>query len=132
MSNWIEEGTPFGGFWVRVAASFIDTLILLLPSIAITLFVPEEWRLLITLVIYWFYYAILESSVWQATLGKRMLGLKVVGRDGEQLSFMRATGRWLAKIISTLTLMIGYLMVGWSKYKRGLHDMIAGTYVIRQ
>jgi len=62
---------------------------------------------------------------------KKALDLKVIDKNGNRISFGRAAGRYFAKIISGLTILIGYMMVDWTKRKKGLHDMIAGTLVIR-
>jgi len=78
----------------------------------------------------WIYFSVLDSSSWQASVGKA-LGLKVVDKNGDRISFGRATGRHFAKIIYGLTILIGYMMVGWTKRKESLHDMIAATLVIR-
>jgi uncharacterized RDD family membrane protein YckC len=78
------------------------------------------------------YYALLESSTWQGTLGKRALGLEVTDLEGRRISFGRATGRFFAKIISALILWIGFIMAGFTEKKQALHDMIAGTLVIRK
>jgi uncharacterized RDD family membrane protein YckC len=59
------------------------------------------------------------------------LGLKVTDLGGHRISFVRATGRHFAKILSGLLLCVGFIMVGFTRYKQGLHDMIAGTLVIR-
>ena len=87
---------------------------------------------LIGLVEYWLYFAILESSELQATVGKRFLNLKVTDLSGEKISFGKATGRHFGKIISFVILLIGFLMVIWDKKKQGLHDKMAGTLVIAQ
>ena len=76
------------------------------------------------------YFALCESSVWQATPGKLALGIRVTDLQGNRISFPRALGRYLAKILSTLMLLIGFLMVAWTRRKQGLHDMIAGTLVL--
>ena len=55
---------------------------------------------LLRMVIHWLYYSLLESSAWQATLGKKALGLEVTDLDGNRIGFGRATGRFFAKIIS--------------------------------
>jgi uncharacterized RDD family membrane protein YckC len=86
--------------------------------------------MLITAVITWLYFALLESSPWQATLGKLALAMRVTDLDGHRISFPRALGRYLAKFLSTIILCIGFLMVGWTRRKQGLHDMIAGTLVL--
>lgn len=80
----------------------------------------------------WLYFALQESSKWQATVGKRALGIKVVGLDGKRISFGRATVRHFSKMLSRMILMIGFLMVIWTKKKQGLHDMIASTLVVRE
>jgi len=87
---------------------------------------------LIILVLEWLYYALLESSAWQATLGKKALGLEVTDLAGVRITFGRATGRYFARYISFFTLGIGYLMAGFTEKKQALHDMIAGTLVIRK
>lgn len=68
---------------------------------------------------------------WQGTLGKRILSLKVTDEAGNRISFGRATGRFFAKILSSMFCCIGFIMIGFTERKRGLHDMIAGTLVMR-
>jgi uncharacterized RDD family membrane protein YckC len=87
---------------------------------------------LISSIMQWLYFALMESSVWQATLGKKALGLSVTDLAGRRIGFGRATGRYFAKILSSLTLFIGYLMAGFTEKKQALHDMIAGTLVLRK
>jgi uncharacterized RDD family membrane protein YckC len=82
-------------------------------------------------VIWWAYSAVLESSVWQGTVGKKLLGLKVTDLDGRRISVGRATGRFAAGLVAALPFCIGFMMVGWTKRKQGLHDMMAGTLVIK-
>ena len=77
------------------------------------------------------YFALLESSERGATVGKMAMGLRVVTDQGERLSFLNATGRYFAKIISAIILCIGFIMIAFTDRKRGLHDMIAGTLVIK-
>ncbi|MCI5227953.1 MAG: RDD family protein [Candidatus Electrothrix sp. AX2] len=86
----------------------------------------------LSFVLPWLYSAFTESSVWQATLGKKALGIQVTDNDGDQISFWRATGRHWSKIISGIILCIGFIMVAFTKRKQGLHDMIAGTLVVKK
>jgi uncharacterized RDD family membrane protein YckC len=79
----------------------------------------------------WLYEALMESSSYQATLGKMIFGMKVTDLYGNRISFGRATGRHFAKILSGLILCIGFIMVGLTERKQGLHDLIAGTLVRR-
>jgi uncharacterized RDD family membrane protein YckC len=158
---WQTSARPpvaYAGFWLRFVAFIIDVIVLYFVGTIVTLpFVasmgirgimrghmpvsPEELmpfigafiRLaMIRMVLNWLYYALLESSAWQATLGKKALGLEVTDMEGRRISFGRATGRFFAKIISSLILFIGYIMIGFTEKKQGLHDMIAGTLVIRK
>src|ERR1041385_5605179 len=73
------------------------------------------------------YYVGFESSHWQATIGKRALGIIVTDMQGNRVSTLRALGRYLGKLLSALTLLIGFVMAGFTEKKQALHDMIAGT-----
>jgi uncharacterized RDD family membrane protein YckC len=88
--------------------------------------------LLILFVLAWLYYAGLESSAWQGTVGKRLLRLVVTDQYGRRIQFGRATGRFFAKIVSALALLVGYLMILFTERRQGLHDLMAGTLVVRQ
>jgi len=154
-----RPAVAYAGFWLRLVAFIIDALvlffvakILFLPfavSTAMNMrgmmagrpanigellpFIHAMIRLaLLRMILNWLYYALLESSAWQATLGKKALGLEVTDLDGNRISFGRATGRFFAKIISGLTLLIGYIMAGFTEKKQALHDILAGTLVIRK
>jgi uncharacterized RDD family membrane protein YckC len=72
----------------------------------------------------------MESSSRQATLGKMALGIVVTDMDGKRISFGRAVGRNLGKIISQIILFIGFLMVAFTQKKQGLHDIIANCLVV--
>ena len=84
------------------------------------------------LVMSWLYFAKLESGPMQSTYGKRMLGLKVTDLSGERISFGQASGRFFAKILSKMIFDIGFIMAGFTERKQALHDMIAGTLVVRK
>lgn len=78
------------------------------------------------------YYAWMESSAKQATLGKMVVGIKVVDAQGRRLGFGHAAGRWLASVLSYLTFYIGFAMAGFTARKQALHDFVAGTFVVDQ
>lgn len=78
----------------------------------------------------WLYFALFESSGRQATPGKQMLGVVVTDLAGQRISFARATGRFGAKIVSTLPLYAGFLMAAFTAKKQALHDIIGGTFVL--
>ena len=149
----------YAGFWLRFVAFIIDAIVLYIVGMIVTLpfaasmgmgmrgmmtgrppnmeellpFIHLMFRLaLIRIVLNWLYYSLLESSVWQGTLGKKALGLEVTDLDGNRISFGRATGRFFAKFISAIILFIGYIMAGFTEKKQALHDIIAGTLVIRK
>ncbi|GAB2668131.1 RDD family protein [Arenimonas aestuarii] len=76
------------------------------------------------------YYAGMESSKMQATVGKLALGIKVVDSQGRRLGFGRAAARWAGSIVSYLILYIGFFMAGWTQRKQALHDLMADTFVV--
>jgi uncharacterized RDD family membrane protein YckC len=80
----------------------------------------------------WLYYAIMESSSKQATLGKMACGIYVTNLQGKRIGFGQASGRYFGMIISTLTLFIGFLMCAWTEKKQCLHDMMAGCLVLKK
>jgi uncharacterized RDD family membrane protein YckC len=150
--------TPYGGFWIRLLAHLIDHIILgavaaplffimVLPSIVRIAHEAEQNQepspeMILTIVssafVYialafvgqWLYEALLTSSSWQGTIGKRVLRLKVVDEAGNRIGFGRATGRFFAKILSSMFFCIGFIMIGFTERKTGLHDMLAGTRVL--
>lgn len=87
---------------------------------------------LTSIVLYWLYFAFMESSNKQATIGKIALGLKVTDMHGEKISFAQATGRYFGKIISSLILLIGFIMAGFTEKKQALHDILASTLVVKK
>ena len=84
------------------------------------------------LLVWWLYYALMESSSRQATLGKMALGIKVVDQEGNPVSFGRATARNVAKLLSGMILMVGYVMAAFTSRKQALHDILAGCLVVNR
>ncbi|HEY4979896.1 MAG TPA: RDD family protein [Candidatus Acidoferrum sp.] len=85
------------------------------------------------LLITWLYHAYFESSSWQATPGKRVMNLYVTDLSGQPITFLNATGRHFAKIVTGLIpLFIGYIMAAFTERRQALHDMIASTLVLRR
>jgi len=76
------------------------------------------------------YYGWFHASRGGATLGKMAIGIKVVRGNGERLTLGRSIGRYFATILSSLTLMIGYLMAAFTDRKQALHDLICDTVVV--
>ena len=126
----------YGGFWIRFVAYLVDSLILFigLTGVAILLGVMGlslAGGPIIFLAVMVLYFAAMQSSARQATLGKQLCGLKVTDVNGGRISFLRSLARTVATIISSLTFMIGYLLAAFTGRKQALHDMIAGTLVVR-
>ena len=116
------------GFWRRCAAYLIDNLVLFLPSFLVLL-IP-----ILGFLIYfggrWIYFAMMESSPTQATLGKRAMGIIATDGKGQRLSFGQASGRYFAGALSYITLYVGYALAGWTSRKQALHDLVADTCVV--
>ena len=157
-----KQQIRYAGFWLRFAAYIIDqfllkfaTALLSLPFILSIIFTSINMShfqdnstfpllqvsgivgsavaiILIRLVTGWLYYAIMQSSKQQATLGKMAVGAIVTDLQGNSISFGRATGRYFSKLITDMTMYIGYILAGLTEKKQALHDMIAGTLVIRK
>lgn len=145
----MNSDSSLGSIPARAAAIFLDCLILLVPQILFgyifgTLFVnrfgytdPTLIALgfnlsacLVALLIGWMYFAGFESSPLQATIGKKAFGLAVVTTSGNRLSFPRATGRYLARLLSGSLFGMGYVVAVFSVKKQTLHDMLANTLVV--
>ncbi len=130
----------YAGFWIRAVAFIIDGIILgglfLLVAFFLKPSSEESGSMLLAAVIQGviaiLYLALFWTSPMQATLGQKFCGVKVVDEmGGHRISLMRGLGRSLAMILSGLPLGIGYLMAAFTERKRGLHDMIAGTCVVK-
>jgi len=85
---------------------------------------------IISTVAQWLYFALMEASSNQGTLGKMAMGIKVTDTMGYPITFGRATGRYFGKILSGAILMIAYIMAAFTERKQALHDMMAGTLVV--
>jgi uncharacterized RDD family membrane protein YckC len=80
----------------------------------------------------WLYHAMMESSDWQATLGKKALNLRVTDITGARVTFNRASGRHFGKIITGLIPFgVGFMLAGLTERKQALHDMLASCLVLR-
>jgi uncharacterized RDD family membrane protein YckC len=146
----------YAGFWIRVLAAIIDWIIMAIIQGTIQWVVigpimlrsggfinrarPEDFvgPMIGVMSMAWLISVAAQSSYEAffvsrlgATPGKMALGLKVVRPDGRPVDLARAYGRYFAKILSAIVLFIGYIMVGFDSEKRGLHDMICDTRVVK-
>lgn len=149
--------TQYAGFWRRFVAYLIDNLILAVPNAILSviyglqllslfdlsdggvdfdfgqigaLIASAIWLAALSFLLQLLYYALFESSRLQATPGKMALGIVVTDLSGKRISFARALGRNMGKIISSFILCIGYIMAGLTARKQALHDMMAECLVV--
>jgi uncharacterized RDD family membrane protein YckC len=139
-----DRRLEYAGFWIRFVAAFIDGIVLSVVNWVLafafigssfsfadpdTLGTGVVFYYLITGALSCLYFAIMESSERQATLGKMAVGVKVGDEIGQRITLGNAIGRWFSKILSALILMIGYIMAGFDSRKQALHDKLASTVV---
>jgi uncharacterized RDD family membrane protein YckC len=138
--------TPvYAGFWLRFAAYLIDTVIMLLVFVPLGAVLGvilaasgnQEIELLVaapirvgSILAGWLYGSLLESSSWQGTIGKKVVGLRVTDLNGNRISFAKATGRHFGKILSSLICLVGFIMAAFTEKRQALHDQLAGTLVV--
>lgn len=163
-----SPAVAYAGFWLRFVAYILDALILGIPFAFIIIFVLAGSGILrsiaasapanpdaivrmlgmafilriflVAIVVEWLYYALLESSAWQATLGKKALGLTVTDLSGSRISFGKASGRIFSMILFRIVPVAGPFLLfpidcicaGFTQKKQALHDMMAGCLVIRK
>jgi uncharacterized RDD family membrane protein YckC len=155
-------GVAYAGFWLRFVAYLIDGFLVTVVSCVFAVvaivalgggavisalkdaensgdvfpFLFMGWVLVfifVSLLATWLYYAKMESSPSQGTLGKMALGLIVTDLEGRRITFGRASGRFFAKLITGIVpLAIGYIMAGFTEKRQALHDMIAACLVLRK
>ena len=134
----------YAGFWRRFATSIVDYAVTFpfLGAFRILLGIGPlqgfEWHreflivLAVETVVHWLYSALLESSRWQGTLGQQLLGVRVTDARQRRVSFLRATFRHAAQLLSYATFGIGFLMIAFHPRKQALHDLIAGCLLLRE
>jgi uncharacterized RDD family membrane protein YckC len=133
-----DRKREYADFGTRLVAAIIDGILLFLARLIL------GWIIAAAdgggaFVIYFLgiilnaaYFGVMESSESQATFGKMAMGIKVGDSQGNRISFGNAIGRYFGKILSSLLLLIGYLMVLWDGKRQALHDKLADTYVYRK
>ena len=148
----------YAGFWKRLAAAWIDTLVTgaiwtiiaiiwsfydfyyvfrletftTLEELKEEYAVAQGYSVAISLAIAWVYFSVFESSSKQGTLGKLAVGIKVTDMHGNRIGVGIAIGRNFCKLFSMLIVFIGFIMLAFTKRKQGLHDMMSGCLVINR
>lgn len=155
-----QATVSYAGFWKRFVAYLIDDIVLSLAGFLVILFIGALFGLsflsmlsgdaestvavivaaataivmaiLALMIVGWLYFALMEASMNQGTLGKMALGIKVTDLDGNRISFGRASGRYFGKIASGMILYIGFIMAGFTEKKQALHDIMASCLVVNK
>lgn len=163
-----QPGVAYAGFWLRLVAAIIDLLIVSIPiaPVCMLLFIgffkntqdlqnlqdpTMVWTILgpkmflffilgiVAVLVNWLYHGLFESSTWQATPGKKTLGLIVTDLEGRQVTFARASGRFFSGRGATIIPSLGSLYyfvdcicIGFTERKQAIHDMIANCLVLRR
>lgn len=96
------------------------------------IFILQKEAFIFTYTLRWLYFALMECSPKRGTLGKMALGITVTDMHGQRISFLRATARYFSGFLSSIILCVGYMMAGFTEKKQALHDMIAGTLVMKK
>lgn len=129
-----DATADYAGFWIRMVAALIDTVILMVLSGALMLLTGDTPGIVFGLnfFISAAYYISLESGTRQATIGKQLMRLRVTDVHHGRISREDAAIRFFSKIPSAILLFAGFLMVFFDSKGQGLHDKIAGTIVLKQ
>ena len=143
----VGQPYPYKGFWIRLVAALIDGIVLAIIVIFLAVlsllffgatlgegaglgmfFLVLILASLATIL----YKPIMEASGYQGTFGKYVLGLKVVDKNGQRITMTSSFLRTILYIIGAqaFLLCLGVVMIGFTEYKQGLHDILANTYVV--
>ncbi len=120
----------YASVWKRFFAFLIDAAVFAVIFWILSQMLSGATAPLVLLVIIWLYYALLESSPLQASVGKIIMNIKVVDRRGRRLTFWQATERILSKLITNITFYFGFFIAAFDKKKRTLHDRVSHSAVI--
>jgi uncharacterized RDD family membrane protein YckC len=152
----------FAGLWLRAVAGFIDTLILFVSFVVISTLISVIYTFIqapflrnqpkselenlmlnttiiittISVIVFFIfaclYFAKMESSKKQGSLGKMAVGIKVTDLAGQNISFKNAFKRRLYVIVNNLTIGVGIIMIAFNKKSQALHDIWATTLVVKK
>jgi len=137
----LETEVVYAGFLLRLVAYIIDlaciyltAILIMLPLQYFLIETSDDMAMILMLILFLgvvLYFPLMESSKWQATLGKRAVRIKVTDMYGQRIGFGKALGRFFGKIVSGMILYIGYIMAAFTERKQALHDLMAGTLVVK-
>lgn len=127
----------YAGLHWRLLAGIIDFAVMIVPvyliqAVAAAAFGASQPVELLSVILVWgCYYAVLHSSKWQATVGMKILKLRIMDRDGKRISFGRAAVRYFASLLSSALCYLGFLSIPFTPKKQGFHDQVVGTIVVK-
>ena len=142
-NNSLPDSVEYAGFWIRFGATLIDTFILLVVTLPLTMVIYGNslWQSERTVMgfwdvmINWIFPAVAVIVFWRikgATPGKMLLSMQVVDmKTGDKMSFRQSIIRYVGYIVSTIPLFLGFFWIGIDKKKQSWHDKIASTVVVR-
>ncbi len=125
----------YSGFFRRFIASIIDIFVIILLFVFIQLItenLDETFFYVLFSLTMWIYFASQESSTRRGTVGKQAMNLIVTDLNGNRISFLQATKRFIMKILAAIPLFTGYLSILFTAKKQAFHDIVAKTVVFIQ
>jgi uncharacterized RDD family membrane protein YckC len=158
--GWYGQPAPaptpaYGGFWRRLLALAIDIVLWLVAFLLVAFLIGVAIGIYLVatggstadtnvignqlvlpldlagLVLAWLYFTLAEA-LWQGTVGKLVVGIKVTDEAGRRISWWRANARYWAKVLSLMILGIGFLMAAFTERRQALHDILAHTLVVKR
>lgn len=124
----------YAGFWKRFIAGFIDTILLGVATGMVSVFTYGV-GVSLGIIAQWLYFSLMESSSYQATIGKLAMSIVVTDMDGRRITFWKATGRFFTKFLLSLLLLpyiVSCIAIAFTRKKQAFHDMIAGCLVLKK
>ena len=125
----LPKGLAFAGFWYRLIAGVIDTVIVAIITFILAFIPVIGW--ILGIFVSWLYYALLQSSKKQSTFGMRAVDMRISDENFKKISFWRASGNYFVLPISIMIIFIGLLMIAFTERKQGLHNFISRTLCVR-
>lgn len=137
-----NEETRYAGFWIRVGASLIDTILMVLIIVPILylMYGTDYWMQeptsvgIVDILLQYILPAIAVIAFWvykSATPGKMICKIKIIStKDGDAPGMGQLIGRYFAYYVSMIPLFLGFIWVAFDKNKRGWHDKLSSTAVV--
>lgn len=126
---------PYSGISRRLIASIIDIFVIILLFMFLELItetLDENLFYILFSLTMWAYFVFQESSTLKSTVGKQAVNIIVTDLNGNRISFMQATKRFILKILSVIPFFTGFLLILFTSKKQAFHDIVAKTVVFVQ